>query len=84
MGKHLPSDMKITMSTNNPNNKPVTISGNLFSQVANSYKQPKKPCCNCRGEKFYQTKHYYWVCANCGQLSGWRKGDELRRTPNER
>ncbi len=64
----------VTMSTEG--SEPVTISGNKFHQLANSYGKPKKPCRYCGGLKFTKTELCYWVCAICKRLAGWRKGDE--------
>lgn len=67
-------DITITFSAQGHN--PVTVSGNKFHQLANSYDKPKQPCRKCGNTEFGQTKHYYWICTKCGALSGWRKGDE--------
>ena len=66
----------VTLSTNIPGTKPVTISGNKFSQLSRSYKAPKHPCYFCGGSKFGKTEHGYWICMKCQRLTGWRKGDE--------
>ena len=63
--------------------EPVTISGDLFSQVANSFKQPTKPCRNCGSGEWAKAKHGYWLCSKCGQLSAWRRGHELRKVKKE-
>ena len=70
----------ITFSTNS-GHAPATISGNLFTQLSKSYAEPKHPCRNCGGLRFVKSQNLYWVCTKCGQLSGWRKGDDKRGEP---
>ena len=77
MRKEPKEQCTVTLSTQG--RESVTISGNLFHQVAHSYKQPTLPCRNCGSDKWGKTKYHYWICWKCGQLSGWRKGDELRK-----
>ncbi len=78
MSKHTKEDSTVTITAEGRDS--VTVSGNLFSQLADSFKQPTKPCRQCGSLKFQRTAHGIWLCAQCDQFASWRKGDEMRPT----